>query len=221
VQAVEIDLFPAAAVFAGAAWWPLAVAAPIAAEWHRWTLEAPPQITTALRITPQGVCVDGAVLASVVGESMAAVRIGTELLNRLRAVAPPERDSWELGQPAAAVRDPAGSAAAIGDHLMLREFGSAGTDEIVRAASMLDVVELRQLGGAFAVPHRAGGVFDRTDAGFVYRGAGTPGALARVRRSLSAWALTVERPRLLSVIRDRVDPERVFGDEMAAPGRLG
>jgi FAD/FMN-containing dehydrogenase len=188
VQAVEIALFPAVAAFAGAAWWPLADAPKIVAAWHRWTLAAPLEITTALRITPEGVCVDGAVLAESAGECMSAVRIGTDMLGRLRAIAPPVRDSWTLGAPDAAVRDPAEVPTSIGDHLLLDGFDGAGRDEVLRAAAVLESVELRQLGGAFAAPSRIGGAFHWTDASFVYRGAGTPTALARVRGALTPWA---------------------------------
>jgi FAD/FMN-containing dehydrogenase len=184
VRAVEISLFPAAAAFAGAAWWPLADAAAIVGAWRRWALEAPLQITTALRITPRGVCVDGAVLAGMAGESMAAVRIGHDLLNRLRAVATPSHDTWDLGSPGAVVRDPAGGPTKIGDHLLLRGFGD---DEVIRAAEVLESVELRQLGGAFSAPDRSAQSVERAEHRFVYRGSGTPDALARVRRLLQPW----------------------------------
>ncbi len=220
VQAVELTLFPASAAFTGAAWWPRECAPEIFAEWHRWTAEAPLQITTALRLTPAGVCVDGAVLAGVVGESLAAVRIGNDLLNRLRAVAEPVRDSWTLGPATAVVRDPADGPAAIGDHRLLRSFGEAGREELLRAARTLETVELRQLGGAFGAPTRNGGAFHHTDASFVYRGAGRPADLARVHGALGLWSCEAEPARLVRVIRDRVDPAGVFGAEVAGPGRF-
>jgi FAD binding domain len=194
VTAVEIDLFPAARVMTGAAFWPAAHAGRLLSLWRRWTADAPWDATTSLRVMnlPQVpaippaltagpvLAVDGAVLAQSGDDVARAQQDAAGLLEPLRAVAEPLLDTWTLTTPEAVVHthmDPAEPVAVFGDHMLLGEIGDEGAAEFLgiigdRPGSPLVCTELRQLGGAFAAPPVAGGALDRLGARYAYLAAG-------------------------------------------------
>jgi FAD/FMN-containing dehydrogenase len=198
VTAVEVDLFPAAKVITGAAFWPAVHAEKLLRAWQRWTLDAPPEATTTLRVmnlpSLPGVippalsagtvlCVDGAVLSAMESDVPVAQGQADSLLGPLRSVAEPVLDTWQPAAPPAVLRthmDPAEPVPLYGDHLLLGELGDDGAAAFLRvvgegSGSPLINAELRQLGGAFSVPNPAGGVLDHLDARYAYLGGGMPG----------------------------------------------
>ncbi|WP_214410537.1 FAD-binding oxidoreductase [Sphaerisporangium fuscum] len=219
VTAVEVALFPVAKVITGAAFWPAAHASRLLREWRRWTVEAPWEVSTSARIMnlpplPEvptvlsagpTLCVDGVVLIESEDDIPAAERRSEELLAPLRKVADPVMYSWELTEPAdvlSAHMDPSDPVPIVGDHMLLREIGDEGVDELLRvigpgSGSPLITAGLRQLGGAYAVPDPSGGALSHLDARYAYSGAGVPGGTltagairehcARVRFTLSPW----------------------------------
>jgi hypothetical protein len=195
VTSVELALFPAATVVTGAAYWPAVHAERLLSVWRRWTLEAPAEATTTLRLltlppVPEVpavlsagtvVCVDGAVL-SPDGDPAGARRYAGDLLRPLRAVAEPILDTWQPAAPPAVAEahvDPVDPLPIYSDHLLLGELGDEGAAEFLRVAgpgsgSVLTNAELRQLGGALSVPAPEGGVLGQLDARYAYIGSGVP-----------------------------------------------
>ncbi|GII02101.1 FAD-binding oxidoreductase [Planobispora takensis] len=197
VTAVEVALFPVAKVVTGAACWPAVHAPGLLRAWREWTLTAPREATTSVRILnlpdlPEVppmlsagpvLCVDGAVLAGTDDEVAAAQAIAEDLLGPLRALAPPVLDTWQTTAPAGLLdthMDPSDPVEVIGDHLLLDELGDAGVDallEVVGAGSGSPLIAagLRQLGGAYGEPAPSGGALNHLTARYGYSGGGVPG----------------------------------------------
>ncbi len=204
VTAIELELLPTVPVVSGAALWPGALAEPLMAAWRRWTITAPREITTSLRLLdlpplpgfPEGpvACVEGAVLGTDDG-AVAATAIADELLRHLRAVGAPVLDTWRMTTPERVGRvrlAPGLDGVSVRDHLLLHELGDEGVVALLHAAGSGAtrrpvLVELRQLGGAFAAPDVPGGALDRTAARFAYLGHGTRAEHAGVRAALQRW----------------------------------
>lgn len=220
VTAVELALFPLATVVTGAAYWPLEHADRLVTLWWDWTVDAPREAGTTLRVLSGSavpwapgpvVCVAGVVQGGTAAESDAA-----ELLDPLRAITAPLRDTWRVDGPAAALfahEHPAGPVRITGDHLLLDEIGRDGVTEFLRVAgegsgSPLLSAELRHLGGALAEPDPAGGLLDHLDARFSYvgRGAATDAASTAtavehcsvVRAALSPWDTGLTAPSMVA-----------------------
>jgi hypothetical protein len=196
VTAVEVELFAATDVITGAAYWPAARAEELLSIWRRWSLIAPDEATTSIRVmrlppAPDvppvlaegpAFCVDGAFLGTD-GDPDRVQDQYDELLGALRAVAEPVLDTWARTTTSAVLQahmDPSEPMPVVGDHLMLSEIGEEGVLTFLDAVgessgSPLVVAGLRQLGGAFGRPDPAGGVLDHFDAAYAYLGAGIPG----------------------------------------------
>lgn len=196
VTAVEIELFPAARVVTGAAYWPAAHADRLLARWRRWTLDAPWDVGTSFRVMnlpdlPEippplrgrtVVCVDGAVRCPAEDALPAARGHVGDLFTPLREMGPPLLDTWATADPPAVLEahmDPREPFPIHGDHLLLGELGDDGAAAFLRmvgegSGSPLTNAELRQLGGALSRPDPAGGVLDHLDARYAYLGAGVP-----------------------------------------------
>jgi FAD/FMN-containing dehydrogenase len=196
VTAVEVELFPAAKVVTGAAFWPAVHAPRLARIWRRWTEDAPRDVATSLRIlnlpdVPEVppvlrggpvLCVDGVILCAAEEDLRAARGHAEDLLGPLRAAAEPVLDTWQVTAPAKVLEthmDPADPVAIHGDHMLLDEIGDDGVAEFLRAVgdgsdSPLVVAGLRQLGGACAIPSPTGGALDHLAARYVYSAAGVP-----------------------------------------------
>ncbi|GIE30578.1 oxidoreductase [Actinoplanes italicus] len=259
VTAVEVQLFPATEVVTGAAYWSATDAERLLTTWLDWTRTAPWAATTTVRLmnlpdhpdVPPALrvgtvlCVDGAVLGGAGGE-----RIAAGLLDPLRAVAPPLLDTWASAAPAAVLQthmDPTEPFPVYGDHMLLRDLDEQAVSALLRVAghgsgSPLTNVEIRQLGGALAVPSPFGGALDHLDARFAYLGGGVPlgvtaeairARTAVLRDTLRPWdtgtttptfAANVAQPqrhldanRIEAVdrVRARVDPAGIFRDDIA------
>jgi FAD/FMN-containing dehydrogenase len=217
VTAVEVGLFPATTVVTGAAFWSGAHAEALLRAWQKWTLDAPREASTSLRIlnlppVPEVppelrggpvIGVDGVVLSTVDDEL--ALRQTEELLGPLRSIAEPLMDTWQTTTPAAVLEthmDPSDPIPYHGDHLLLRELGDIGAAEFLRvlgegSGSPLVMAGLRQLGGALASPDPAGGVLNHLDAHYGYSGSAVPAGpvtaeaiaahCAVVREALRPW----------------------------------
>jgi FAD/FMN-containing dehydrogenase len=191
VTAIEVALFPVTTVVTGTTFWPAAHAEALLRTWQKWTLDAPKEASTSLRIlnlppVPEVppelrggpvVGVDGVVLAAG-GDVERARRQTEDLLAPLRSVAAPLIDDWPVTAAGAVLEthmDPSDPLPYVGDHLLLRELDDAGVTEFVRvlgegSGSPLVMAGLRQLGGALADPDRPGGAFDRVSAHYAYSG---------------------------------------------------
>ncbi|MEV4095956.1 FAD-binding oxidoreductase [Streptosporangium saharense] len=257
VTAVEFDLFLLDQVITGAAYWPAVHAERLLPVWLDWTRKAPREVTTTLRLMnlpplPQVpeplrgqnvLCVDGVVLGGPGDEAVA-----DDLLGPLRALAPPILDTWGTAPPRQVTlthMDPTEPFPIFGDHLLLDDLPAEAFLRVAGEGSPLTNAELRQLGGALAVPDREGGALDRLDASFAYMGGGVPfggltpqdllGHCARVRAALEPWDtgltapsfveslsqpqrhLSPERVAAVDQVRARVDPSGLFRDDVA-PG---
>lgn len=254
VTAVEIQLFPVPAVITGASFWPLAHAQEIASVWHAWTADASDAATTALRIMnlppiptlPEAlrsgpvISVDGAILSETKDLSEArAVYEG--LLKPLRAVSEPLLDTWHEAGPEDVPlthMDPPNPVIGLGDHMLLGPLGTDGITEYVRAGreSRATAVELRQLGGALAVPDADGGVLNHVDAQYATHYASSPDdaeGAARIRAALTPWDtgrtipafvgsrtqpqghLSGDEIATIDRVRDRVDPDGLFQGDIS------
>ncbi len=182
VTSVTIDLIEVPCVATGAAFWPVAAAPAVLEAWEEWAPTAPREVSTALRVMrlpPQPgippqltdgpvVVIDGAALDR-------DDRTGTELIDvllaPLRKAHEPLLDTWHRGTPVDVVSthmDPPTASPFFGDHVPLNALGAAGRAAFLSVAGQpaganLAIVELRQLGGAFADPDAAGGVVDHLD----------------------------------------------------------
>jgi len=210
VTAVEIELFPVTSLVAGAAFWSWTHAEAVVAAWYDWTLRAPQDVSTSLRVMnlpdlPQippmlksgpVVCVAGVALAAAHAQ---------DLLGPLRKIGEPVFDTWQDGGAELVPEvhmDPDEPAAVIGDHLLLAEPGREGVAAFLRttgegSGSPLVAAELRQLGGRLAVADPTGGALNHLDAALAYMGAGVPELRGtpqqitehcdKVRAALSPW----------------------------------
>ncbi len=261
VTEVEVDLHPMAAIVTGATVWGVDAAQAIASRWARWTQDAPPEVSTSLRLMDlqpapgipslltagRIVVLDGAVAAETPAARARAEDVAAGLLAPLRAVAEPIMDTWHTTDTPVELlqthMDPPAPLPYLGSHLLLDDLGDEGVASFVAAAGPgtdrpLMIAELRQLGGALAVPARPGGAFDRTAAAFAHIGIGavrSPGGarsvqddLDRVSAALDPWNTGMTVPsvvenhaaaqrtyddrtaRDVDVVRRRVDPEGVF-----------
>ncbi|WP_194918677.1 FAD-binding oxidoreductase [Catenulispora rubra] len=216
VTAVELALFPVTGLVAGAAFWSGTPAEAVVHAWYDWTLRAPDEVSTSLRIMnlpdlPEippmlkggpVVCVAGVAL----GEDADAARAHAHgLLDPLRAIGEPVLDTWQDGGPDVVPEvhmDPEEPGAFIGDHFLLAEPGRDGMAAFLRltgegSGSPLIVAELRQLGGRFAVPDPSGGVLNHLAPPLAYMGAGVPALRGtpaeiiehcdKVRAALAPW----------------------------------
>lgn len=270
VTAVEIGLFPLTQVITGAAFWPVAHAERILTAWRRWAATAPWEAATSLRVmnlpnepdvppvlsAGPVVCVAGVVMHPAsdgtvdAGSTADAAGMANDLLGPLRSIAEPVMDTWEPAPVEGVLEshmDPTDPLAMLGDHMLVRELGDDGSAEFLRiitegGQSPLVVAELRQLGGAIAVPDPSGGALRCLDAPYAYMVVGLPDGpesaaaitseCGRARRALAPWDtgrttptfvenftqpqghLSAEQIAEVDRIRARVDPQGRFADDI-------
>ncbi|MEV4502895.1 FAD-binding protein [Streptomyces klenkii] len=210
VTAVEIELFPVTDLVAGASFWSWAHAEAVVGAWYDWTLHAPDEVSTSLRVMnlpdlPEiPPMLKGGPVVCVAGVALAAV-CASDLLGPLRKIGEPVLDTWQDCGPELIPdvhMDPDEPGTFIGDHLLLAEPGREGIAAFLRmtgegSGSPLIAAELRQLGGRMAVADPAGGVLNHLDARLAYMGAGVPELRGtpeeiiehcdKVRAALSPW----------------------------------
>ncbi|MFB2600313.1 MFS transporter [Herbiconiux sp. P17] len=245
VTAVTIRTFPAAGAVTGSAFWPAEQASGLLEEWERWTRTAPREASTSFRIMnlpplpgiPRAlggrtvVNVDGAILASSLADRDRAESMAASLLDPLRAIATPLLDSWRFGgieEVPVTHMDPPVPIRHSGDHVLLGDLDEDGRSAYLDAAGAtrgdrtLASVELRQLGGAFAIAPDRSGALGRLDASFALLAAGmhsrrTPRLdverrLAEVRETLGPWNTGYTAP---SFVSSPDAPQRSFDADTA------
>ena len=181
VTAMEFVLYPAPEVYAGAMLWPWEQATEVLKAYVAWCRTAPDAISTSARLLQvpplpeipepvrgrQFVAIDGAYLGSA--------EAAAEVLAPLRALEP-EIDMF-APVPAAALShihmDPEHPVPAHGDGMILDDLTPAAIEALVRVAgpgsgSPLLMVELRQLGGAFATPPAEHGALAKMSGSFAF-----------------------------------------------------
>lgn len=234
VTALTVRLFPLTEIATGTTLFDLTDAHDVARAWYTWTLDAPAEISTALRIVevpkmpgmPRRLA--GRTCVVIDGVSH---RTGAEgpwpaaqaLLDTLRSVAEPLFDSWRLTTaheaPHTHMDMPFGLHHAA-DHLMLRDLGTEGIAAFVDAATESGIMcELRQLDGALAhQPTDAGavGLYDGSFAYFAGRLGPSDDAaraiLDRIRATLMPWDTGLVVPTFAA---DPSRPQRLFDDDTA------
>ncbi|MER6949854.1 FAD-binding protein [Nonomuraea sp. NPDC000554] len=217
VTAVEVELFEAAGVVTGSTSWAAEHAGPLLTRWLEWTLKAPREVTTSLRLmnlpplpdVPPALvgwtlAVDGAILVPAGGDPAAAQRMADQLLEPLLGTADPVLSTWSLTSLSGALEahmDPTDPVPFAGDHMLLSELDEDAVAEFLRlfgpgSGSPLVVAGLRQLGGAFAEPGPDGGALDHLDAPYCYAGSGVPfdAPAARALEEHQAKVRTALRP---------------------------
>jgi FAD/FMN-containing dehydrogenase len=242
VTALDVELVEMAAVLTGGTFWDARDAAVVAPLWEAWTAAAPEEVTTSLRLMNlpplpgvppvltgrQVLVLDGAVQIQQAGDLDRAHRVTGDLLAPLRAAATPVLDTWHVASPSGLLMthlDPPDPIPYAGEHALLDRLGATGVARFLEAAgpgsgTTIVSAELRQLGGAFATPTRAGGAFDRTDAAFAYVGLGiTDGSaataedLTRIAAATAPWRTGFTAP---TFVEGRTQPQRTFDDATAA-----
>lgn len=266
VVSVTTSLIAADSVFTGAAFWPVSEAAFLLEVWEAWAETAPHAASTAFRIMsfpplpelpPQltegpVVCIDGAVLDDA---GRTGAEIAAELLEPLRRQAEPIFDTWHAGVPTDVPEthmDPPEPVPFRADHQMLTTLGAKGRKALLSiagtaAGSELAVVELRQLGGAFAVADPRGGVVNSLPGAYASLSAGilagpvtpegTEAQLTALRKAMGQWDTGLTAPTYVErfdapqksfdasvaakvqAVRDRVDPRGLFGRDVTAAAR--
>lgn len=228
VTALEFDLIPVAAPYAGMLVWEWAQAPRILNAWARWASTAPDQATSVLRLfrapeapwLPEGVrgrnvvVVDGA----IVGDPQAAA----EIIAPLRALRP-EIDTFDVTPAASLARlhlEPEEPLAAYASSTLLSGLPPDAVEALVTSAgpgsgSQLLFAEIRQLGGAMSRPSPRGGALDRIDGAFLVLTVGSGDRLGRwtaqredadrVRDALQPWGTGT---LYLSMLDDQADERR-------------
>lgn len=242
VTSVTIDLIEVPSVATGAVFWPIADAPAILEAWETWAPTAPREVSTALRIMslpPQPgippqltngpvIVIDGAALDS---DSYTGTDLIDALLAPLRSAYEPLLDTWHVGGAADVVgthMDPPTASPFFGDHIPLDNLGAEGRQAFLSIAGQsaganLAIVELRQLGGAFADSDPAGGVVDRLDAVYGCFGVGillggnpvdvVTRQLDDLRTALEPWTNEFTVP---SFVERFGAPQKSFGPAKAA-----
>jgi hypothetical protein len=265
VTAVEIDLIEVAATFSGSLVWSAEHAADLVPAWRDWAASAPREITTSLRLVSgelpivpdelagrQSLWVSGTAVAGSSSEIGAAAQAVAELIKALGPIAHPAVNTWRRTTPVEVMRthmDPESPVPVRSAHGLLDALSDGVIQDLVIAAgpssgSPLLVAELRQLGGAFAVPALIGGAFDHLDAPWLYYAAGVAPNLAASAAASAQFAANAaalephttpytapsfvedasqhqysfdaETARSVNAIRRRYDPVGLFRGDVAS-----
>jgi FAD/FMN-containing dehydrogenase len=188
VTAVEIDLLPLSEFYGGALFFDGADAGAVIDAWRTWSAFLPEQATTSFAIL-QLPPLPG-VPPQLAGRMTLSVRFlwtgdateGARLLDQLRAVATPIIDDASV-RPYAAVdsvhTDPVDPMPSAEASTLLREFPEKAVGRLLALAgpespSPQVLVEVRQLGGAYARPGRHASAFDHRDARYSLLAVGIP-----------------------------------------------
>ena len=229
VTALEFDLVPVAAPYAGMLVWDWAQA-PRGA--RRLGSSGPPtrpdEATTVLRLfrAPDvpwlPAAVRGRTVVVVDGAIVGDPRAAAEIIAPLRALRP-EIDTFDVTPAASLARmhlEPEEPLAAHASSTLLAGLPPDAVEALVAAAgpdsgSQLLFAEVRQLGGALSRPSPRGGAMDRIDGAFLVltarcrRAAGRLGRPARGRRAGAGRRAAVGNRRAVPVdVDDRVDERR-------------
>ena len=179
VTALEFRMYDIPSAYAGLLMWDLADVEPVLRAWADWAPDAPEEVTTSFRVLRFPPIPDvppflaGRQVAMIDGAVLGSDEHGAALIAHLRALKP-ELDTFTR-MPAKALDrlhlDPEGGAPAVSDSSMLAGLPGAAIDAWLAevgpgSTTSLNLVELRQLGGALARPHEGGGVLSHLDGAF-------------------------------------------------------
>jgi hypothetical protein len=186
VTSVEFDLLRISSAYAGVLMWDIAHVEPVLRAWTAWAPHAPECITTSLRLirvpdlpaAPEPlrgrriVLLDGAIVGDPAGAD--------DLLRPLRALGP-ELDTFSTAPVSALTRlhqEPEGPTPGYARSSLLAELNDAAVDALLDTVetgslSQLNILELRQLGGALARPAGRPAALDRLDGEFLLVALGT------------------------------------------------
>src|SRR3954451_3208102 len=179
VTAIEFVLYPAPQVYAGAMLWPWERAAEVLERYVAWCRTAPDAISTSARLLQVPPLPDvpealrGRAFVAIDGAYLGDADAGADMLAPLRALEP-EVDLF-APIPAAALShihmDPEHPVPGVGDGMLLDDLTPAAIRALVEVAgpgsgSPLLAVELRQLGGALAVPPAEHGALAKMSGAF-------------------------------------------------------
>lgn len=207
ITAVEFDLLPLPEFYGGAVYFDGADAAAVIDRWRHWSAQLPEEGTTSFvlfQLPPLPI-----VPPELAGRLTLGVRFlwtgdrdeGRRLLDELRAVAPVILDDAAV-KPYTAVdsvhADPVDPMPVVEAATLLREFPAEAAEALLAVAgsgsgSPQVMVEVRQLGGAYAREGRHPNAFDHRDAGFSVLTVGmapdptVPGHAALVLAALEEW----------------------------------
>jgi FAD/FMN-containing dehydrogenase len=206
VTAIELELYEAPELFAGAMFWPGERAGEVLRAWRDWAETVPDEVTSVGRILHFPPLPD--IPEPLRGGSFAVVEAvftgpeseGATLLSPLRELGP-VIDTFASVAPEALQHlhmDPPHPVAGIGDGMFLDELPSEAIDAIAETCvPPLLTLEIRQLGGAMATPSASHGAVGSLEAGYVMFAAGltmTPelgaavgAAVDRVKAALAPW----------------------------------
>ena len=207
VTAVEFDLLPLRAFYGGAVYFDGADAAAVVDRWRRWSEQLPEQGTTSFALFRMPAM--PGVPPQLSGRLSVAVRLvwtgepddGARFLDEMRTAAPVLLDDAAV-KPYTAVdsvhADPVDPMPAIDPALLLTDFPAEAATRLLDvtgpgSASTLPMVEVRQLGGAYAREGQHPAAFDHRAARYsvlVIGMADDPGAHPRAAAlfaSLAAW----------------------------------
>lgn len=236
VTALEFDLYPVSAVYAGAMFWPLQRAAGVLKAWTDWLAQVPDEVTSVgrlLRIPPMPdlpPALSGRDLVAIEATFIGGAESGRHLLAPLRALGP-EIDTFML-MPSHALgdlhMDPPNPVPVYGDGMLLSELPAAAIDNLLdvggaQARSPLLCIDLRQLGGALRREPSDGGAVSWIDAQFAMFAVGiTPdeGAHELVKAHVEGLQQALGRwraPRSFANLAERPRPAtELFGERAAA-----
>jgi hypothetical protein len=206
VTAIEIELFNTPELYAGAMFWAVEQAGEVLRAWREWVESVPDEVTSVGRILHLPPIPD--IPEPLRGNSFVVVEAvftgpeedGRELLAPLRTLEP-LIDTFASVEPTALLHlhmDPPKPVPASGDGMFLEQLPVEAIDAIVETAvPPLLTLEIRQLGGALAVPSPSHGAVGSLDAGFAMFTAGmvpTPEiraavgiAIDRAKTALAPW----------------------------------
>jgi hypothetical protein len=184
---MELKLYAAPELYAGAMLWPWERAREVFHAWHAWTRDAPETATTSIRIlqvppVPEipeivrgrnFVVIDGAVIGDAA--------YGEDVLAPLRALEP-EIDMFAPAPPIALSHlhmDPETPVPGISDHALLGGLTSEAIDALVDACgheseSCLLLAEIRHFGGALGRVQEGAGARARMEGEYIFFALGSP-----------------------------------------------
>jgi FAD/FMN-containing dehydrogenase len=231
VTAVELRLFPVTEVYAGLLFWPADAGSRVLHAWRELTHSPlPDAFTTTARYLnfpplpefPQHLA--GRSFVAVDAIHLGPPGDADRLLAPLRALTPAIDTVQTV--PAAALghlhMDPAGPVPAVADGFTLADLTPRAVDEIVRvggpdAASPLQFVELRHLGGEMSRPRPGNGALAAIAAPYLLLAGGTTpdqhttaaitAQLDIVKSALSPWSA---QHSYLNQAKSKVDPGRFW-----------
>ena len=210
VTAIEFDLYPVEALYAGMLAFPWERSGEVLEAWRSWVDTTPDEVTSVGRImqfppfeeVPE--MVRGRQFAIVEAAYLGDEEGGAELIAPLRELGP-ELDTFAAVPPAALSHlhmDPEHPVPGFGDHRMLGALPAEAIEAMVGVAghvsgSPLLSVELRQLGGALGRDAEGGGALPALDGEFAMFAVGiaadaqmmaaTSDHVAKVKEALAPW----------------------------------